>query len=65
MSEVINVSMEMLCIGTEVDGDGNIEPILSVQFTTPEGTFRYPWKHLRETVLDWEKIYHEQDLRGS
>ena len=56
MSEVINVSMEMLCVGTEVDGDGKVEPILSVQFTTPDGIFRYPWKHLRETVLDWEKV---------
>ena len=27
MCEVNKFSMEMLCVGTEVDGDGNIEPI--------------------------------------
>ncbi len=56
MSEVNKFSMEMLCIGTEVDGEGNIEPIFTVQFTTPDGTFRYPWKHLKESVRNWVEI---------
>jgi hypothetical protein len=56
MSETNKFSIEMLSIGTEVSDDGKIEPILSVQFTTPNGTFRYPWKHLKETVGNWMKI---------
>ena len=56
MSEVNKFSMEMLCIGTEVDNEGNIEPIFTVQFTTPDGTFRYPWKHLKESVKNWVEI---------
>jgi len=46
-------SMEMLFVGTEVDDDGKVEPIYSVQFITPNGIFRYPWKHLKETCLNW------------
>ena len=53
-------SMEMLSVGTEVGDDGKIEPILSVQFTTPGGTFRYPWKHLKETVVNWMGIEGEK-----
>jgi hypothetical protein len=53
-------SMEMVSVGTEVGDDGKVEPIYSVQFTTPNGTFRYPWKHLKETMVNWMKIEGEK-----
>ena len=53
-------SMEMVSVGTEVGDDGKVEPIYSVQFTTPNGTFRYPWNHLKETVVNWMGIEREE-----
>lgn len=55
-------SMEMVSVGTEVGDDGKVEPIYSVQFTTPNGTFRYPWKHLKECVLNWIEV--EKGMKG-
>lgn len=55
-----NISMEMISGGSVVHDDGRVEPVYVVHFTTGNGHhFYYPWKGLKETVLNWVRIEGE------
>lgn len=49
-------SMEMISGGTEVHEDGRIEPVYVVKFISNGQPFLYPWKHLKECVLNWIEV---------